>query len=115
MLRTAVVTGGASGLGKATAERLARTGSGWSPWTWLPTPTSSSTSRTPTAVSAARTTIGAVDILVNSAGIVGPNTPLWEVTDEEWAETFAVNVTGTFNMCRAFVPGHARSGAGAGW
>ena len=53
-----------------------------------------------------------MDILVNSAGIVGPNKPLWEITDEEWAVTFAVSVQGTFNLCRAFVPGMRERGWG---
>jgi 3-oxoacyl-[acyl-carrier protein] reductase len=48
--------------------------------------------------------IGHVDILINSAGVIGPNRPLWEITDQEWARTLAVNVNGTFNLCRAFVP-----------
>jgi 2-dehydro-3-deoxy-L-rhamnonate dehydrogenase (NAD+) len=49
-------------------------------------------------------TWGRVDVLVNNAGIVGPNKPLVEVTDEEWAGVLAVNLTGTFNCCRAVVP-----------
>lgn len=49
--------------------------------------------------------VGPIDILVNSAGIVGPNKRLWEISDGEWAKTFAVNVNGTFNLCRAFAPG----------
>ena len=49
---------------------------------------------------------------INCAGIVGPNKPLWEVTDEEWDAVFAVNVRGTFNLCRAFVPGMRERGWG---
>jgi 2-dehydro-3-deoxy-L-rhamnonate dehydrogenase (NAD+) len=51
-------------------------------------------------------------VLVNSAGVVGPNKPLWEVSDEEWARTFEVNTTGIFRMCRAVVPGMAERGWG---
>jgi 3-oxoacyl-[acyl-carrier protein] reductase len=54
----------------------------------------------------------AIDVLVNSAGIIGPNKPLAEVADEEWAATFAVNVTGVFNTCRAFTPGMVARGWG---
>ena len=53
-----------------------------------------------------------MDIPANSAGIVGPNKPLWEITDQEWSGTFAVNVTGTFNLCRAFIPGMRERGWG---
>jgi 2-dehydro-3-deoxy-L-rhamnonate dehydrogenase (NAD+) len=49
-------------------------------------------------------TWGRVDVLVNNAGIVGPNKPLTEVSDEEWAQVLAVNLTGVFNCCRAVVP-----------
>jgi len=59
----------------------------------------------PASIAAAVDRIGPVDILINSAGIVGPNKPLWEISDQEWAITFAVNVSGTFNLCRAFIPG----------
>ncbi|MBC7725217.1 MAG: SDR family oxidoreductase [Burkholderiaceae bacterium] len=66
----------------------------------------------PAAVSEAVRSVGRVDILVNCAGIVGPNRPLWEVQDEEWARVFAVNVTGTFALCRAVVPGMRERGWG---
>jgi 3-oxoacyl-[acyl-carrier protein] reductase len=55
--------------------------------------------------------IGPVDILINSAGIIGPNKPLWEITDDEWQKTFSVNTTGIFNLARAVVPGMV----GKGW
>jgi len=47
---------------------------------------------------------GHVDILVNNTGITGPTAPLWEITPAEWEETFAVNVTGAYLCCRAFLP-----------
>jgi 2-dehydro-3-deoxy-L-rhamnonate dehydrogenase (NAD+) len=105
MTRTAVVTGGASGLGSATAARLVEDG------VRVVTVDRAASADYVVDVSDADAVIelaralGPVDILVNSAGIVGPNVPLWEITDEAWAMTFSVNVTGTFNTCRAFVPG----------
>src|SRR2546428_2965404 len=47
---------------------------------------------------------GRVDILVNNSGIGGPTAGLWEIAPAEWEETFAVNVTGTYLCCRAFLP-----------
>src|SRR2546425_3967565 len=48
---------------------------------------------------------GNIDILVNNSGIGGPTATLWEISPAEWEETFAVNVTGTYLCCRAFLPG----------
>jgi 3-oxoacyl-[acyl-carrier protein] reductase len=112
MSRTAVITGGASGIGRASAQRLGQDGirvvtldvSGDADVVADVTDAE--------AVGTAIEAIGPVDILVNSAGIVGPNKPLWEVSDQEWAATFAVNVTGTFHMCRAVVPGMRDRGWG---
>ena len=112
MTRTAVITGGMSGLGAASATRLAADGI-----------TAIRLDRTPgadivvdvtdsAAVDAAAADLGPIDILINCAGIVGPNKPLWEVTDAEWDAVFAVNVRGTFNLCRAFVPGMRERGWG---
>ncbi len=47
---------------------------------------------------------GQVDVLVNNSGITGPTTPLWNISLAEWEETFAVNVTGAYLCCRAFLP-----------
>jgi 2-dehydro-3-deoxy-L-rhamnonate dehydrogenase (NAD+) len=51
-------------------------------------------------------------VLVNNAGIVGPNKPLVDVADDEWARTLAINLTGVFNCCRAVVPHMAEAGWG---
>lgn len=47
---------------------------------------------------------GRIDILVNNSGIGGPSATLWEISPTDWEETFAVNVTGTYLCCRAFLP-----------
>jgi NAD(P)-dependent dehydrogenase (short-subunit alcohol dehydrogenase family) len=104
MTRTAVVTGGCSGLGKATAERLAEDGVRVVTVDIADAADHVVDVSDAAAVDALARGLGPVDILINSAGIVGSNLPLWEISDEDWARTFAVNVTGTFNMCRAFVP-----------
>lgn len=53
-----------------------------------------------------------IDILINNAGIAGPVAPLVEVGLSEWDEVFAVNVRGVFLMCRAFLPPMLESGRG---
>jgi 2-dehydro-3-deoxy-L-rhamnonate dehydrogenase (NAD+) len=112
MSRTAVITGGASGIGRASAQRLGQDGIRVVTLDVSGDADVVADVTDPAAVSAAIEAIGPVDILVNSAGIVGPNKPLWEVSDQEWAATFAVNVTGTFHMCRAAVPGMRDRGWG---
>jgi NAD(P)-dependent dehydrogenase (short-subunit alcohol dehydrogenase family) len=48
--------------------------------------------------------LGALDILVSNSGIAGPTAELWRIEPEEWEATFRVNVTGTYLVCRAFLP-----------
>ncbi|HEV7726601.1 MAG: NADP-dependent 3-hydroxy acid dehydrogenase YdfG [Modestobacter sp.] len=57
------------------------------------------------AAQAAQAEFGRVDVLVNNSGVGGPSKPLWELEAEEWEDTFRVNVTGTFLVCKAFLPG----------
>ena len=111
MTRTALVTGGASGLGKATAERLAQDGIQVVTLDLSPDADFVADVSDAAAIRRAIATIGPIDVVVNSAGIVGPNKPLWEIDDDDWNRTFEVNVTGTFNVCRAAVP----SMVGRGW
>lgn len=56
---------------------------------------------------------GHVDILVNNSGIGGPSAPMWEIDLADWQETFAVNVTGTYLCCRAFLPSMIERGSGS--
>jgi 2-dehydro-3-deoxy-L-rhamnonate dehydrogenase (NAD+) len=119
--RTAVVTGGAQGIGRAIAERLA--GGGATVWLWdhdiaLAKKAAADLGSIGKAIAArvdvtdlaqveaaARATEGGrVDILVNNAGISGPNMPTWEYPPQEWAHVLAINLTGVFNCCRAVAP-----------
>ncbi|PHV11878.1 2,3-dihydro-2,3-dihydroxybenzoate dehydrogenase [Chitinimonas sp. BJB300] len=56
--------------------------------------------------------LGAIDILVNVAGILRPGSILG-MSDTDWADTFAVNTTGPFQLCRAVAQGMVRRGRGA--
>lgn len=114
MVRRALVTGGASGIGLASAHRLNTDG--------LEVfvadvnevqlaavePTVSGIGildvSDPGAVNALVAELSPIDVLVNSAGVVGPNLPIWDVPDDGWAHTMAVNLTGTFNTMKAVLP-----------
>lgn len=53
-----------------------------------------------------------LDIVVNNAGISGPTKAVETITDDEWDETMAVNVTGMFYMVRKAVPLFKHAGGG---
>lgn len=110
--RVALITGGASGLGKAAAEKLQSQGVGTITVDLQQDADHHLDVSDPAAVEALADNVGHVDILVNSAGVVGPNLPLWEVEPEAWDHTFAVNARGTFNTCRAFIPSMKQAGWG---
>lgn len=65
-----------------------------------------------TAVTAATDTLGQLDILVNNAGIATLGS-IDATTLADWERVMAVNVTGTFLVSRAVVPGMLRTGRGA--
>jgi 2-dehydro-3-deoxy-L-rhamnonate dehydrogenase (NAD+) len=108
--RTALVTGGASGLGASAAERLRADG-----LTVLTLDVADADVvcdvTDDLGLRRVADEVGQVDVLVNSAGIVGPNKPLLETTPDEWRRVLEVNVLGTVNTMRAFVPGMS----GRGW
>src|SRR5205809_3958843 len=119
--RTAVVTGGAAGIGFAIAKRLASSGARVALWDRdtraldaAKAALGNDTSVHPLDVSnaamvdqVARDTadvMGGIDVLVYSAGITGPNNVTWEYPVEDWRKVFDVNVHGLFYCNRAVVP-----------
>lgn len=108
MARTAIVTGGASGIGRAVAARLRDDGVQVVTLDLAKAADVvvdvSDAEAVGAAVAKAAESAGPVDIAVNCAGIVGPQAPLWKVAGAEWDKTFSVNVGGTFNVCQAVVP-----------
>jgi len=119
--RTAVITGGAAGIGLAVAQRLADSGAQVALWDRDEKVLREAQRKIgararsftldvadPDAVErAARETAetcGAIDILVCSAGITGPNMPLAEYPVDEWKRVFDVNLHGVFLCNRAIVP-----------
>lgn len=111
-MRRAIVTGGMSGLGAACAERLAADGIEVVRLDVAAGADEVVDVTDEQAVQVALDRVGPVDILVNSAGVVGPNAPLWEVSTADWERTFAVNVTGAFRLCHALVPSMVQRGWG---
>ena len=111
-VRRAIVTGGASGLGAACAERLRSDGVDVITFDVSAAADHRVDVTDLAAVEAAVAAVGGADILINSAGIVGPNAPMWAVSPDDWARTFDVNVHGIFNVTRAVVPGMIERGWG---
>ena len=48
--------------------------------------------------------LGRIDILINNAGISGPNLPTWEYPIEDWRRVVDIDLNGVFFCCRAVVP-----------
>ena len=119
--RSAVITGGAAGIGLAIARRLVESGGRVSLWDRdteaLDRARAALGSGTdarvvdvadPRSVEAAApataTALERIDALVCSAGITGPNTATWEYPVDAWQQVMDVNVNGVFLCNRAIVP-----------
>jgi len=122
--QTAVVTGAATGIGKAIATRLAGAGARIAVAdrdvpnaeivaAGLPRVAAGDHFAVQVDVAdgasvqkAARFVLeraGKIEILVNNAGIAGMAAPLWEQLEDDWDRVIAVNLKGTFNWCRAVI------------
>jgi len=129
--RTAIVTGGARGIGRAIAERLLDSGAKVSLWDVDPAAleqaanalANAGTVHTATVnladfasvQSAAEQTaiaFGKLDILVNNAGITGGNAKTWELNPDDWRRVMEVNLNGPFYCCHAVVPHLLKNGYG---
>jgi len=111
-MRTAIITGAESGIGAAVAERFKAAGIKVFSLDLAASADFQVDISNSAQVNSAVAQIGSVDILINSAGITGPNTPLAQTSDAEWNRTLAINLNGTFNTCRAVVPGMVEKGWG---
>jgi 2-dehydro-3-deoxy-L-rhamnonate dehydrogenase (NAD+) len=118
--RCALVTGGASGIGQAAAERLRAGGAevalfdrqaAEGDWLALQGDISNSADVND-AVRRAEEELGRIDILVNSAGVPGTSMRTVDTPDDEWRHVMGVNADGTFYACRAVVPGMVERGYG---
>jgi 3-oxoacyl-[acyl-carrier protein] reductase len=56
------------------------------------------------AANKSNSSMGNIDILVNSAGVAGPNFKTWEYPVNEWKKIVDIDLNGTFLCCRAIVP-----------
>ncbi len=123
--RSAVVTGGAAGIGLAIAQRLAQSGARVSLWDRDDRALAKAAKSIPggahvqrvdvrdepavkAAMDAAAREFGKVDALVCSAGITGPNTTTWEYPLSEWQQVLDINLTGLF-LCNKAAVTHMRA------
>jgi NAD(P)-dependent dehydrogenase (short-subunit alcohol dehydrogenase family) len=129
--RVAVVTGGAQGIGYATAERMLQSGATVALWDIdearladaagaLAALGAVSTQRVELtdetavgrATEATLSRCGRIDILVNNAGITGGNGVTWDLAPEVWRRVIEVNLVAPYLTCRAVVPHMIRAGYG---
>ncbi len=120
--QVAVVTGGAQGLGFAMARRFVASGASVSLWDVDAALLDAAVAELGQAAKSVKVDIvdadavvaahkkaeaesGPISILVNSAGIAGPNFPLDDYPVDVWRRVIDVNVNGTFIVNRAIVPG----------
>ena len=122
--KSAIITGGARGIGLAIAQRLESEGARVSLWEIDPAAVEEarSTFKNPDNVHSCTVNVGdpasvdaagkktiadleKVDVMVNSAGVAGANALVKEYDVEEWQKVIDINLNGVFYCCRALV-GH---------
>lgn len=120
--KTALITGGANGIGLATTERFAKEGANIILWdvsdkgqevaenlnkaghqVLFKKVSVTHQGEVQDAVAEAKKQVGRIDILINNAGITKDRT-LLKMTKEEWDDVIAVNLTGVFNCTQAVAP-----------
>ena len=125
--QVAVVTGGANGIGFSVAERLSKSGASVKIWD-LDIEAAQTAAETINAEAvecditdwisvqnATETSINGsekIDILVNSAGIAGPNDTVVDYDNKAWDRIISVNLTGTYYVNKAVVPHMKANGYG---
>jgi len=116
--QNAVITGGASGIGRTVAERLAAEGARVSVWDISESSLAelgplcshkvhvdqSDEAAVARATAATIERFGSIDVLVVSAGITGPNAPLVDYPADAWRRVMEVNLNGAFYVNRAVAP-----------
>lgn len=126
--RRAVITGGASGAGKAIAQRLVREGARVAIWdrdgpalqqavketkaVYTYELDISDAAAVSAAATATRDALGGVDLLVCSAGITGATAPVTEFPLDSWKSVIEINLNGVFYACRALAPFMKEQGYG---
>ncbi|WP_303830861.1 SDR family NAD(P)-dependent oxidoreductase [Asticcacaulis taihuensis] len=126
--RTAIVTGAASGLGKAAAARIVAEGGHVVLWDLNAEALESAKAETgaagvvaldvsdlaavSAAAKASKEILGKIDILINSAGITGATVPVWEFPVESWLKVMDINLNGLFYCCREVIPFMLEGGYG---
>ena len=119
--RVALVTGGASGIGAAVAQRLLAEGARVAALDLNPAETEgvlalagdvSRSADIEAAVGRVEGELGPIDVLVCSAGVPGKSLPSMEITDEEWRRVLAINTDGVFFCNRAAARGMVERGYG---
>jgi len=117
--KTALVTGGARGIGLAISERLLTEGARVAildrdpdveavakklgPRARALVADVTKSAEVDRAVATAHAWADRLDIVVNNAGITGRSYPIWELSDEDWQQVLAVDLTSVFYVCRAAV------------